>query len=218
MQLADCYQWYVHHNLLDRSSTGNKFAFISNNAEQKDGIFEFNRLIGPKIDGSSIYIHDGNDLIFRYNIISDCPGHPLYSHASNLKIYGNIFIRMGNTIFVSGSAKIFRNTFHEINAIASGGILSIESNIFSFTESSHYDYGNISRLTETNNLYVGPVRPAENSFHGIPAFISIAKDDFRLASGSEAIDRGTETEMRFDMAGTEIPQGEGPDIGAFEHP
>jgi hypothetical protein len=216
IQLADCYQWHVHHNLLDRSSSGNKFAFISNNPDQKNGILEFNRLIGPKVDGSSIYIHDGSRLIFRYNIISDCPGYPLYSHASNLKVYGNLFIRMGNLIYVSGSADIFRNTFHDVSAIAAGGTLDIESNIFSFTASSQYDYGGISSLMETHNLYAGPVGPALKSFHGDPAFISVANDDFRLDSGSEAIDRGTETEMLFDMAGTEIPQGEGPDIGAFE--
>ena len=218
LQLADSDNWHVHHNVFDRSSSGNKFAFISNNPNQRNGILEHNNLIGPKVDGSSIYIGDGAGLIFRYNIIMDCPGHPIYSHASDLKLYGNVFVRLDNPIFISGSAHIFRNTFHDVRRIADGGKLTIESNIFSFVSSEQRDYSQPGKFTETNNLYCGTSIVASNSFIGNPNFISVGNDDFRLGDKSDAIDRGTDTEMKIDMTGTEIPQGDGPDIGAFEKP
>ncbi|MBN1998362.1 right-handed parallel beta-helix repeat-containing protein [candidate division KSB1 bacterium] len=216
VQLADSRHWHVHHNVLDRSSSGNKFAFISNNPDQREGILEFNKLVGPRVDGSSIYIGDGSGLIIRYNIITDCPGNPLYSHASELKIYGNVITRLGGPIFISASGYIFRNTFHDVGRIAQGGRLFIESNIFSFTSSGQKDYNHIDVLIESNNLYAGAASAASKSFTGNPDFVSIDEDNFRLGEESDAIDRGTDTEMEYDFDGTKIPQGNGPDVGAFE--
>ncbi len=216
LQLADSDNWHVHHNVLDRSSSGNKFAFISNNKDQRNGLLEFNRLIGPRADGSSIYIGDGAGLVFRYNIITDCPGHALYSHAADLKFYGNVIARLGGPIFISGSGSIFRNTFHDVDCIAAGGTLFIESNIFSFTSSKQKDYNQISVLVDNNNLYTSGRHAPSGSFTGDPDFISPEKDNYRLGDNSDAIDRGTVTEMTVDFDGTKIPQGKGPDIGAFE--
>ncbi len=51
-----------------------------------------------------------------------------------------------------------------------------------------------------------------------PAFIDPATGDFRLQSGSPALDAGTDTGLTVDFDGDPVPQGDGPDIGAFETP
>lgn len=47
-------------------------------------------------------------------------------------------------------------------------------------------------------------------------FVDPDNHDYRLKPGSPAIDAGTETEDTEDFAGTPIPKGRGPDIGAYE--
>ncbi len=47
-------------------------------------------------------------------------------------------------------------------------------------------------------------------------FVDPDNHDYRLKPGSPAIDAGTETEGKEDIAGTTVPQGAGPDIGAYE--
>ena len=47
-------------------------------------------------------------------------------------------------------------------------------------------------------------------------FMDPDNHDYRLKPGSPAIDAGTETEGREDIAGTAVPQGGRPDIGAYE--
>ncbi|MCK4282933.1 MAG: right-handed parallel beta-helix repeat-containing protein [Candidatus Brocadiae bacterium] len=47
-------------------------------------------------------------------------------------------------------------------------------------------------------------------------FMDPDNHDYRLKPGSPAIDAGTETEGREDIAGTAVPQGDKPDIGAYE--
>ena len=94
--------------------------------------------------------------------------------------------------------------------------MTLESNIFSFVSADQKDYNVPGRFTETNNLYSDASRVEPNSFEGHPNFISIADDDFRLGDNSDAIDRGTNTPMTQDIYGIEIPQGDAPDVGAFE--
>jgi hypothetical protein len=112
IQLYLCNDWHVHHNIIDRSDTGNKFCFISNNPDQDNGIFEYNILSGPKPPGFSIYIGDGRDIIIRYNYITGPSESPLWSHASDLKIYYNIFTNISGPLLVSGSAEVYNNLFY----------------------------------------------------------------------------------------------------------
>ena len=55
----------------------------------------------------------------------------------------------------------------------------------------------------------------KNSNTGDPFFVSAS--DFHLQSASPAINAGTNVGLTRDYAGTAIPQGSAPDIGAYEY-
>jgi hypothetical protein len=55
-----------------------------------------------------------------------------------------------------------------------------------------------------------------NSIVAVPGFVNAEERDYRLSKDSPCIDRGGDTATDKDFAGTEIPQGKAPDIGAFE--
>lgn len=51
-----------------------------------------------------------------------------------------------------------------------------------------------------------------------PKFVDSAGHDFHLQDGSPAIDLGSDVGLTVDFEGTAVPQGDGVDMGAFEHP
>lgn len=59
---------------------------------------------------------------------------------------------------------------------------------------------------------------AYNEIYGDPRFIDPAHDDYHLAFGSAAIDRGVDAGVYTDLDGNLRPQGAGFDIGAYEYP
>ena len=84
----------MHHNVMDRSDSGNKFCFISNWEEAEGCVLEHNVFIGPKKTnegGACVYFGGGDGFIIRYNTFKNTEMSGLYSHATNMSIYGNIF-------------------------------------------------------------------------------------------------------------------------------
>ena len=119
VQFSGVSNWWVHHNTLDRTNSGNKFCFIAN-FESADppstnyGLFEYNTIAGPKTSGdggSSLYIGGGQDdqYIYRYNTISAPSPVALYSH-SRLQFYGNTIKGLSSNLVCSG-CDVHDNTY-----------------------------------------------------------------------------------------------------------
>lgn len=213
IQLDKCNNWYVHHNEIDRMGSGNKFCFISNNTDQNDGIFEYNVLRGPEFDGYSIYIHDGSNLIFRYNYIEGPSNGVLYTHSQNLQFYCNIVTNMRGPFFASQSANVYNNLFYECPYVLQGGSITSNNNIF-YSTTNDISW-KVNNLQESNNLYSSNNNP-ETSIFGNPLFKNEQKSDFHLLEGSACIDAGKNTGLQYDFDGNSIPQGNAPDIGPYE--
>jgi uncharacterized membrane protein YgcG len=81
-----------------------------------------------------------------------------------------------------------------------------------------------TKIESKNVLFLGASLPTEiagvasNLAASESAFVDAAKDDYQLASGSPAIDKGeTIAGITADRAGVARVQGSAPDIGAYEH-
>ena len=215
IQFFNCDDWHVHHNVLDRTNSGNKFCFIANNPGQKRGLFEHNLTRGPLTTGdggASVYFHDGDGLVVRYNtILGPSPG-ALYSHTPNLRIYGNIVARTSGGVMASHSAHLAHNVFYQVDGpLVTGGEITVVNNVAELAEGVDGAFGKVRKLTEHHNLIMKPGEFARESLFADPE-----KLDFRPRPGSRCVNAGCETGITCDRNGVVIPQGTAPDIGAFE--
>ncbi len=214
IQFQDCNNWYVHHNIIDRSTTGNKFCFISNNENQNKGLVEFNIFSGPFTNGASVYFHNGKNIIVRYNYFKEPAESPIFTHSSGIQIYGNIFDRLSRPIIATSGASIYNNVFYKMPLCIQGNNIEAANNVYEITDNGKVYQ--VSNLISSNNLFVNST-PTDGSFSGDPKFVDPENGDFHVFKGSACIDQGIGVDIYQDMEGTKIPQGANPDIGVFEY-
>ncbi len=219
IQLGQTGKFHIHNNILDHSSTGNKFCFILITDNTEPCIFEYNTLKGPKLSpgGGSVYLTKGNDLTFRYNhFINSING--IYTAASNLKVYYNTFQEMDYAIvsaYPTGTTmQIYQNVFDncENGILANQDHGDIKNNIFHNTANTvirgKYSEDYNCFYPSANGLNIG-----ENSFVGNPEFQS---GTYHLSSSSSCIDAGTNLNLTSDIENSVVPQGSKPDMGVCE--
>jgi hypothetical protein len=214
VQFQDCNNWYVHHNIIDRGNSGNKFCFISNNKNQNNGVVEFNIFSGPYTNGACVYFHNGRNIIVRYNYFKAPSQSPIFAHSTGNLIYGNIFDGLSRPAITTSDAQFFNNVFYNMDLCIQGGSIEAVNNVYDITKNGKVYQ--VSNLSESNNLYVSG-EATERSYSGDPGFTNPATGDFHLTKESDCIDKGIAVGIQYDMEGNSIPQGENPDIGAFEY-
>lgn len=214
--------WYVHHNVLDRSSTGNKFCFISNGGGGGACLFEHNYLLGPRPDGTvggaALYLsdHPSGFVTVRYNTF-DRGINGLYHHLSNTEIYGNIFWRTGGGIYNNGNnPNIFNNVFYDIAGplVLNGGVT--KNNVFDLRKVSVSRAFNNVLSFENNHFFPMTTDIPDNFEWADPGFVDPDNGDFHLRWDSPLIESGVDVGMTEDRDGTAIPVWGAPDVGAFE--
>lgn len=218
VQLSGCNYWHVHHNTIDRRSSGNKFCFISNNPEQTNGILEHNIFYSPAIHGSCVYFHNGNGIQVRYNrFFGNLSATAIYHHASNLEIYYNLFSSF-KTAIVSLNESICivtNNTFSDVNYGLKGKTFRSVNNLFDLKNSMQVPFFKVKSIESENNHYTKGNFVGRSSA-GDPCFENYEENDFSLKPDSPCIDKGIPTKYKFDILGNRVPKGILPDIGAFE--
>ena len=229
IQLLNVGNWHVHHNVIDRSSAGNKFCLISNYTNPDyagTGLLEHNYLIGPRAGpdgGATVFfgsIREENPYIVRYNTFVRSEVSTLWHTHANLVVYGNIFADNAGGINNNGiQTRYYNNVFWNFSGqiMRNGGRLA--NNIIDNRKSANTLPASMS-FNDHNLFTTTIVRGGNNNLQGDPAFVDAENGDFRLTSGSPAINAGrvvTEPLIAVDRAGTPVPQGDAPDIGAFEY-
>ncbi len=160
----------------------------------------------------------------------------------NIRIYNNIAYNTelsGMEFSAAGDSSthpmrditVINNTFYNNGAVWGGGIFIENSDASGIVLRNNICNQNVlfqiaveqvgSNLTIDHNLVDGPKGDFENDganvVEGNPLFVSASGGNFRLQSGSPAIDAGSADGAPFDdYDGVGRPQGGGVDIGAFE--
>jgi polysaccharide lyase-like protein len=117
------HSWWVHHNIFDRTNSGNKFGFIASGVDENFGILEYNIFKGPRTDGhggASFFIgansgeSTSKGIIIRYNHFLGPSPHGIWNQVDNVIVEGNLFDGPDKAISNHGkkmqlSNNIFRN-------------------------------------------------------------------------------------------------------------
>ncbi len=188
---------------------------IHHNTVENFGISPF-----AQAQDNGVQIGEGSSGDLYNNVIQNGPGNGIIVLGQgNTKIYNNLVVNPGtHGAFVDnrgsayGDISFIHNTF--IN-VKDGGIKTynelvshkFHNNIIVGNNASFsYDHG--ASGDEKNNLIVSSVAEC--------GFINADGGDYRLSSGSPAIDKGIITEITADLGNKSRSSGAAPDIGAYE--
>jgi hypothetical protein len=127
-----------------------------------------------------------------------------------------------NTVFQTDSTTIWALLIFDVNP-SSANIFLVRNNIFVVRSAQRIF--SATTVTHQNNLYYATSGTLPSGFsydatelHGVnPLFVDTAKGDFHLAGGSPARDVGAALGYSRDFDGVNVPQGQKPDLGAFEY-
>jgi len=223
--------FYIHHNIIDRSTTSNKFCVIVNTAWSNlgHGRIENNYLKRmPNSADVAIYISHNAGNIVRYNTIEN---GGIMTGDTNLTIAYNIFIN-GSTLFLSadsrgGTCNIYNNVFYgsfpsHMNSYVPnvtlfldyGQTYNIKNNIFyGINTTSNWVYdGNSGGINYTKNIYYPTIKSTDNTrdtgaIISDPLFTNISIINFRLKAGSPAINTGVYVGETKDYYGNDVQAG-----------
>ncbi|MDD2680847.1 MAG: right-handed parallel beta-helix repeat-containing protein [Patescibacteria group bacterium] len=196
------FNFNIHHNIIDRSDTGNKFCVLVgllSSPVNTNGLLENNYCkMGTGTQG--FYIERGAvGIKVRYNTFID--GRGIFTHATDLNVSYNLFLNSRASFGEPGSSyKVYNNIFYGTGA----GLYSVSmwrdnldmrNNIFFFTNETAGGLQNSSQYTviTENNFYYPNFRGAGSSTTNIignPLFVNPLIGDFRLQAESPAIGSG----------------------------
>ncbi|MCB9495513.1 MAG: hypothetical protein H6686_01320 [Fibrobacteria bacterium] len=213
----------IRGSLIDRGNGHGKFCIILQGTH--DGLtIEGNVFIGAQdgFGGAALYLApEGNasEYIVRGNrfIASGRRTTGIYTWNDGI-VENNVFIGWG-TAANGGPDKLYRhNTYVDCNYAYSGNGSTFENNLMYFAADTQKSLGG-NPVVKGRNL----VSRADNSFPksadvivGDPLFVDLARGDFRLRTGSPAIDAAVGSTTAWDHLGIQRPQGKATDVGAFE--
>ena len=156
--------------------------------------------------GEAAYYHNMSDITFSNNIFAHGGAWGLCVYQiQNVTVVHNVFadIAYHGAGFNDGATGfIYNNIFYNAgsNYWASGG---------GAVEGSH----NILFSTEEN---IDPSDFPDDLVNIDPLLIDPARNNYHIPAGSPAIDAGLDVGITTDLDGNARPQGNGPDIGAYE--
>lgn len=216
----------------------------NNNVIEHNYIHDYQQVGGAHNDGVQGPIC--TNITFRYNIFKNNGMHIFLGdyewdskYCNGINISYNVFYNdtnggSYNTIVFKGTNqgdgyvnKIENNVFnlrgqgaafYLANSPSPGCCNGLGNSYFRNNIVYSSDAGTVSFYTRSNNVYYNSTAPGGESgtLTSNPLFVDVTNNDYRLQSGSPAINAGASLGYSLDFAGTTVPQGSAPDMGAFE--
>jgi hypothetical protein len=159
--------------------------------------------------GPGVAVDSSNDVLINYSIIRNSQSGVSFSGTSaDAKVQNTvIYANTGDGVTLADAA----TTMEATNVIAAnnGGFGFITDNL-DLTITTSISYNN------TGGAYNGTYTDGGGNLTTNPQFVNAPTFDFRLTLTSPAVNTGTNLSLTTDYAGTSVPQGSTPDIGAFE--
>jgi len=217
-----CKNGKCHHNLVhDGNRTG---IYVDSWNKDESNIEVYDNHIYNCFHGGANSSENGgflHNIRWYNNLIHDCSqfgiavanwGNPTTHAMQDIYITNNTIYHNGHS-FAWGAGMLLNNV-QATNIV-------VRNNIFSQNKANKIFFGTVgvgSSVIEYN-LYDGVgANPGTNFQTGSPAFVNPAANDYRLSTGSIAIDKGVTVEaVATDFDGNARPQGLGYDIGAYEY-
>lgn len=178
------------------------------------GSIRNNIIIGGSDGGTDVI----GTIYVRNNIIANGDDQGLRVNDSNGRVYiqNNTFYNNGATGY-DGNAQIYIER-------AGTGRITVQNNImYALSGETYYQLepGLSSSVVNASNNLVYNAGSCESWDSGCinanPLFVNLSSEDYRLSSGSPAIDAGASGVTTSDYNGVARPQGSRSDIGAFEY-
>ncbi|MDO8649697.1 MAG: choice-of-anchor Q domain-containing protein [Candidatus Berkelbacteria bacterium] len=182
--------------------------------------------------GDGFSIHDTSTASFYYNkAIGNLNTGMAHTGSSSGSIYNNTIFGNGSP----GDSTMDRAGLY-IPTTANPGFI-VRNNIiaqnypgdlkeYSTTSNNNLDYNNYYPINDNNFYLIFNQSPwswttyhttrEPHSFNANPLFVNVALSNFKLQSGSPALNTAIAVGLVRDFVGTIVPQGNIPDIGAYE--
>lgn len=228
IQISGVDSLYIHHNIIDRSTTGNKFCLIIRDEYEQAPAIWFNRIennimyipIQTAWGGAGIYLQEAQHTIIKNNTLVATSSNSNMSCIQlagqggqiDVEIYGNLIIR-GQYDIADNYARdninetVFNNTFWEVDGTKAGNWEYNRNNIKQQYYSAESATNIILDNTGSSSVFVAPNETDYN---------------FRLKAGSPAIEAGvysaTYASMYTeDLDGQRVPQNDSVSSGSYQY-
>ncbi|MCF8372370.1 MAG: right-handed parallel beta-helix repeat-containing protein [Bacteroidales bacterium] len=239
-----CKEFNIHHNILDKTGTGNKYCFNVSGMEKAVGVFEYNTCLAEdSLNSSCLFMGSIGMTDVRYNVFKSGKTG-IYANLHSAKIHYNKITNCDQAIKLKYSgatlSEVYNNVLYDnrVNISSDNAPAKVNNNIIYLTqpEDIALQYLNVQKIKSDHNL----IYPEQNNFIKLgeinfntisdfqevsgldnnsktadPQFADAAVGDFHVQSTSPSINAGTELGLKQDFEGSLLQDGK-PDIGCFE--
>ena len=149
------------------------------------------------------------DLTFRNNIFTNTGRGPNVWSCEGMVFVNNVLVNIrqyGIELHDSDNSVVENNIFYNVGD---------HSRAYVWSDSSA-DIGYNLHFMSDGGSPAGSPFP-QDLWQRDPQFSDLSQGDFRLRASSPCIDSGVNVGVTADFAGNPVPQGDGPDIGAYEY-
>ncbi len=223
------------NTLINGCPTGGFLVWVQADSQAKGNTITYNylkNLIGPGITYGSSFSTTGGTTI-AYNIVIGC-GQAEYTYGNGIgglrlnkdqspitTVYNNLLIGNDINIYLFGGTDFYtlKNNIsynpvkHHVRRDGLIGSNVLDYNCYYPDSATAL---NLNGVNHTLATWKTATSQDANSFADDPLFVSAAVGDYHLQAGSPCIDAGTDVGLTRDHAGSAVPAGTAPDVGAYE--